>query len=423
MVTGRHRKEMALAFAAWLLAASAARAQDTDAIVEWNRLLQSTLSTPGALAPTTFVTRPYALVHVAIFDAVNAIERRYGGYAIELDAPTAAGAVAIAQAAHDVMVEMFPSQRATLDAALSASLSRTTRGDAGEGIRVGKAAAAAALQVRANDGWSRVPPSYLLPTMAGFWQPTPPALAAPTFTHYPDVVGFVVPNGRRFLMAAPPGLTTEAYARDFNEVKAIGSVNSTARTADQTLVARLWAVIGTTTTQFGVWNNLVADLARSRGLSGVDTARLYALVNVAVHDGLMTAFAGKYLYGLWRPVTAIRAADSDGNPATDPDPGWTTLIPTPPYPTYPGNVACIGASAGRVLERVLGRNDIPFAVTWAAADGPGVTRRYNGFRELADEGARSRIYGGIHFTFDTVASFGVCTDLADYVVDNVLRRR
>jgi hypothetical protein len=144
---------------------------------------------------------------------------------------------------------------------------------------------------------------------------------------------------------------------------------------------------------------------------------------MAVHDGLMTAFTGKYLYGLWRPVTAIRAADADGKPATAPDAGWTTLIGTPPYPTYPGNVACIGASAARILERFFGRNDIAFTVTWAAADSTGVTRRYNGFRELADEGGRSRILGGIHFTFDTVASFGVCTDLADYVYDNALRRR
>ena len=247
----------------------------------------------------------------------------------------AAGPVAVAQAAHDVMVAMFPAQRATFDAALATALARTSTGNVSEGVRVGQAAAAAAIQARANDGWSRVPPPYLLPNLAGFWQPTPPALANPAFTHYPDVVGFVVPGGRRFLMEPPPALTSATYTRDYNEVKAIGSVNSTVRTADQTLVARLWAVIGTTTTQPGVWNNLVGDLARSRGLSGVDTARLYALVNVAVHDGLMTSFTGKYLYGFWRPVTAIRAADADGNPSTEPDPAWTTLIPTPAVPHVP----------------------------------------------------------------------------------------
>lgn len=398
-------------------------AQDLDTVIEWNRLLQQTISTPGAQSPTTFFTRPYALLHVAIFDALNAIGRQYAGYAADLDAPTAAGTIAAAQAGRDILVALYPAQRAIFDAALAATLARTTSGNVSEGVRVGQAAAAAALERRTDDGWNRVPPPFLLPDLPGYWQPTPPAGAAATFTHYPDVTGFVVGSGRRFFMGPPPALTSETYARDLNEVKALGSATSAVRTADQTLVARLWAVIGTTTTQPGVWNNLIGDLARARGLSGVETARLYALVNMAVHDGLLTTFSGKFVYGTWRPVTAIRAADRDGNASTDADPGWTTLIPTPPYPSYPGNVACIGASAGRVLARFFGQDNIPFNVTWAAADGAGVTRRYNGFRELADEGGRSRIYGGIHFTFDTLASFGVCTDLADYVFENSLRRR
>jgi hypothetical protein len=405
-----------------VLGAPAVRAQEVETIIEWNRLLQTAVSTPGALTPTIFFTRPYAMLHVAIFDALNSIARQYRGYADELDAATAAGTVAAAQAAHDVMVAMFPTERGAFDAALAATIARGPSGDIAEGVRVGRAAAAAVLQLRAQDGWSRVPPSYVLPTLAGFWQPTPPGNAAPAFTHYPDVSGFVVASGRRFLMAPPPSLTSEIYARDFNEVKTIGSATSTTRTAEQTVIARLWAVIGTTTTQPGVWNNLVGDLARSRGMSGIDTARLYALVNMGIHDGLLTTFTGKYLYGLWRPVTAIREAERDGNAATEPDAGWTSLIGNPAYPTYPGNVACIGAVSARILERVFGRDDIAFSVTWASADG-GVTRRYNGFRELADEGARSRVLGGIHFTFDTLASFGVCTDLADYVFENSLRRR
>jgi hypothetical protein len=406
---------------ATLLATPVAQAQETDVVIEWNRLLQTTIATPGALAPTIFFTRPYALLHVAIFDALNAVERRYRGYASEPNAPGARRDVAAAQAAHDVMVAMFPAQRATFDTALAATLARASSGDASEGIRAGQAAAASVLQLRADDGWSRVPPAFQPPNVAGFWEPTPPAAAPAAFAHYPEVTGFVVANGRRFLMAPPPTLGDESYARDFNEVKALGAANSTVRTAEQTLIARLWAVIGTTTSQPAVWNNLIADLARTRGLNGTDTARLYALVNMAVHDGLLTTFNGKYLYGLWRPVTAIRNAGRDGNAATDADPGWASLIGNPPYPTYPGNVACIGAVSARVLERFFGRNDIAFSVTWAAAEGPGTTRRYNGFRELADEGARSRIYGGIHFTFDTLASFGVCTDLADYVFENALR--
>ncbi len=145
---------------------------------------------------------------------------------------------------------------------------------------------------------------------------------------------------------------------------------------------------------------------------------------MSIHDGLLTSFNGKFLYGLWRPVTAIRAANQDSNAATDPDPTGLPLLATPPYPSYPGNHACIGAAAARALERVFGRNDISFSVTWTGTGGAAdITRPYNGFRELADQEAKSRIYGGIHFEFETLASFGVCTRVADYAVDNYLRAR
>jgi hypothetical protein len=225
-------------------------------------------------------------------------------------------------------------------------------------------------------------------------------------------------------MEAPPALTSERYAIDFDEVKALGAANSATRTPDQTIVARVFGVVGTTLSFPGVWNNVARDVSRARGLGGLETARLYALLNMAVHDALLVSFTGKYLYGLWRPITAIRAADRDGNAATTADPSWTSLIGNPPYPTYPGNLACLAAASSRVLDRFFGRDDIPFTVTWAGiAPAPDVTRAYNGFRQLADEAARSRIYGGIHFTFDTLASFGVCTPLADYTVDNHLRAR
>jgi hypothetical protein len=145
---------------------------------------------------------------------------------------------------------------------------------------------------------------------------------------------------------------------------------------------------------------------------------------MTMHDGLLVSFNGKFLYGLWRPVTAIREAASDGNPATEPDPTWLSLIPTPPYPTYPGNMTCVGAVNSRTLERVFGRDNIPFTVTWTGTGGAAdINRSYNGFRELANEQARSRVYGGIHFEFDQTASFGVCIPLADYAFDNYMRPR
>ncbi len=399
-------------------------AQGTETVIEWNRILLSTITTPGALPPTVFFPRPMAIMHVAVFDALNSIDFQYTPYATRADVtPGASPDAAASQAAHDVLVALFPNQQPIFDAALATALARIPGDAAQSGARVGAAAARAILDLRASDGWNRVPATYLLPSLAGFWQPVPPANAAATLTHYPDVAGFITENADQFLVEPPPPLTSARYAADFNEVKEIGSATSTTRTAEQTQTARLWAGIGTTTPLQNVWNQLVRDLARARGLSALETARLYALINMTMHDGLRASFTGKFLYGLWRPTTAIREADRDGNPATAADPTWLSLIPTPPYPSYPGNMACVGASASRLLARFFGRDDIPFNVTWSAADGPGVTRSYIGFNQLGDEEARSRIYGGIHYQFDSTSSFGVCPRVADYAFENHLRAR
>ena len=288
---------------------------------------------------------------------------------------------------------------------------------------MGAAVAAATLELRADDGWSRTPPEYLLPSLPGYWKPTPPANQAATFTHYPDVTGFIVANGRRFLMESPPALTSTRYAADFNEVKAIGRVDSATRTVEQTQMARLWHGVSTSTTSPALWNVVLIDVARARGWNGMDLARGLALLNMTQHDALLTSFTGKYLYGFWRPLTAIREADRDGNAATDADPAWTSLLNTPPYPGHPGNRACLSASQARLLERLFGRDDVPLQVTWLVPNAANVTRAYPGFRALANEEAKSRIWGGIHFEFESLASQGVCTQLADYAADNVLRRR
>jgi hypothetical protein len=398
-------------------------AQDLDAVIEWNRILQVTVaSTP---TPTVFFTRPFALTGIAVFDALNSIDRVYRPVVTEVAAaPNASREAAVAQAAHDVLVALYPSQRTPLDAALAATLNRLPALAAGEGSRVGATAARAVLDARANDGWARIPSPYVLPTLPGFYQVTPPQNAVVTFTHYPDVQPFLVPDRLRFLVAQPPALTSERYAIDFNEVKAVGGSASTVRTAEQTSIARRWAGIGTSTPFQTVWNSLLGDVARRHNLTALAAARAYALLSMAMHDGLLVSFNGKFLYGLWRPVTAIREADRDGNAATEADPSWSSLIPTPPYPTYPGNQTCMAAVASRTLERLLGRDAMRFSVTWVGTAGAAdITRPYNGFRELADEQARSRVYGGIHFDFDQTASFGVCVPLADYAFDNFMRPR
>jgi hypothetical protein len=401
-----------------------ALAQSPDVILEWNRILVAALGTP-VLEPTVFFTRPLALMHVVIFDAVNSFDRVYTPYIGFVDVPAGASRdAAVAQAARDTLVGMFPSQSAVYDAALAAQLSRLPAAGVAGGIRVGAAAARAVLDRRATDGWNRPAPTYILPDLPGYWQPVPPQNTPATFVHYPDVTPFVIGSANQFLVGPPPSLASQLYATDFNEVKAIGSATSTTRTADQTLVARLFAAVPTTTTTGipAVWQNLTRDLIRSRGLNDLEAARLYALINTTFHDALFVSMSGKFLYGFWRPVTAIREADRDGNPDTVADPNFLALIPTPPYPSYPGNYACIASAMTTVFTSYFGRNDIPFSITWAEPAGPGITRSYSNFRQLADEAARSRVYGGIHYNFDTTSSFGVCVPLGDYVFTNMFRR-
>lgn len=407
-----------------LAAPLTAHAQSVDVVATWNRILIDAVVVPGANPPTVFVHRPMAIVSVAMFDAANSFDHVYHPYATRVDpAPGASRDAAVAQAAHDTLAALLPSLRETFAAALVASLRDIPAPAARDGAAVGAAIAAATLELRSGDGWTRTPPDYLLPSLPGYWRPTPPANQAPTFTHYPDVTGFIVASGRRFLMEAPPALTSPRYAADFNEVKRIGRADSTTRTAEQTQMARLWHGVGTSTTSPALWNLVLADVARARAWTGLDLARGFALLNMTQHDALLTSFTGKFLYGFWRPVTAIREADQDGNAETDADPAWTSLLNTPPYPGHPGNRACLSASQARLLERLFGRDDIAVQVSWAVPNAAAVTRSYPGFRALADEEAKSRIWGGIHFQFESQASQGVCTLLADYAADNVVRRR
>ncbi len=422
---GSHRTLLAATLVVLLVLGLPQRAlaQEVEAVIEWNRILQTTVvSTP---TPTVFFTRPYSLTSIAVFDALNSIDRLYLPYVTEVNAsPTASREAAVAQAAHDVLAELYPSQLSTLDAALAATLSRLPAGAASEGSQVGAAAARAVLDARRGDGWDRQPSEYLVPSLPGYYQITPPQNGPVTFTHYPDVTPFVIGSRLQFLVAQPPALTSEHYAADVNQVKAVGSVNSTVRTEEQTSIARRWAAVGTSTQNQMVWGNVVRDLARRNGWGALDTARAYALLHMSLHDALLVSFNGKFVYGLWRPVTAIRNADQDGNPATEADPNWLPLLATPPYPSYPGNMTCLAAASSRTLALLFGRDNIPFSVTWTGTGGAAdITRPYNGFRELGDEQMLSRVYGGIHYMFDQLSSMGVCTDLADYAVDNYLRPR
>ena len=388
-----------------------------DVILQWNRVLMDTVRTPGQQPATIMPVRSYAIMHAAMFDAVNSIDGSYTSYLTDIPgSPNASIEAAAAQAAHDVLVGLYPTRAALFDTELAISLQGIDENRAQQGIRVGQIVAERMLAARANDGWNVTPPAYSLPATPGNWQPAPGSAA---FTHYPSVIPFGISSGTQFRPSPPPPLTSATYAHDLNEVKELGSVSSVIRTAEQTHIAQLWAGVGTPTNFLFVWNNVARSVATARDLTTVEKARLFALTNFALHDALQTTFASKFYYGLWRPVTAIRRADEDGNANTTADPSWSSLIANPPYPSYAGNNAAIGTSQSTMLALFFGRDDIPFQHTWEGANG--ATRSYAGFGAMADEEARARVYGGIHFTFDNVAGQSVGRNVANYIFANVMR--
>jgi hypothetical protein len=388
-----------------------------DVIVAWNEALQA-LTPPGPSPAQRF----YSMLHIAMFDAVNAIERVYTPYRLRMRVPHGASPeAAAAQAGRDVLTALFPAQQATFDALLESQLAGLPPGRAWLGRFIGFHAAMEVLAWRQNDGWAAPDPAYVLPPFPGLWQPTPPALSVATFTRYPNVTPFALLTATQYLPPPPPTLTSERYAADFDEVKRLGSVTSTERTEEQTLLARLFAGLINPIPFVSFWNIVTGDLAEARGLSLVETARLFVLVNVSIHDGLQTSFTSKFVYGLWRPVTAIQRADEDLNDATAADPSWLPLLVTPPYPSYAGNAACLSKAGSRALELALGTNDVTVSFTWPGT--PAHTREWTSLSQLADTAAKSRVWGGIHYQFDTDASQVACAKVAEYVFANFARPR
>jgi hypothetical protein len=230
----------------------------------------------------------------------------------------------------------------------------------------------------------------------------------------------------QFLVPRFPELTSARYATDFNEVKQIGAVNSQTRTATQTLTAKLFAGVPdvTSTNVFVIWNNVARDMTLARHLSLIESARLYAFLNASMMDSLLSTQMGKFTYGLWRPITGIRNADDDLNADTIEDGTWSPLLATPPYPTYPGNMAGIGSCAAKALATGLGTDNVAFSATWVSpSPNPPVVRQYSSFSQLAQEEADSRIYGGIHYRFDNEASQDACTKLVQHAYASLMLPR
>jgi hypothetical protein len=417
--------------AALLIAAPAAMATggkgrgDPEIVIAWNALLQQTAPpTLGLQGP-----RYYSMLHIAMFDAVNSIERDYTKFHTRVWSSRGASTdAAAAQAAHDVLSYLIPASKPAYDAALASQLANIPPGRAAQGVAVGAQVAARIIAWRANDGWAIPPPPYVLPLLPGNWQPTPPANAPPGAMQLRYTEPFALLTPSQYQPGRFPEINSAVYAEDFNEVKGIGAAGSATRTAEETTTALIWAGQGYGPNLFALWNRVARDVARGAGMSLIETARLFALVNVSLNDGLQTSQASKFVYGLWRPITAIRQADLDLNPATDPETGWSPLLAaTPPYPSYPGNMACIGAAVATALGLGVGTDAFSFSIEWTGlppagggAAPPNVTRNYTSFWQAGTEEARSRVLGGIHFTFDNEASQEACPKVAHWVNDNYM---
>jgi PAP2 superfamily len=389
-------------------------ATSPDQVIQWNRILLGILRTPGTQPATIHPTRSMAILHAAVYDAVNAIAKTNAPYLVHLKAPRSASEpVAAAAAAHAVLVRLYPGQAAALDADLALSLSQVPDGKAkDQGVRVGEEAAAAILTLRADDGSAATPITFVPGANPGDYQLTPPAFAQPVFTHWPFVHPFALRSANQFRPPPPPALTSPSYTDSFDEVKSLGAVGSTTRTPDQTQIARFW---GAPIQNY--WNEIAQTAALAHGTTLEQNARLFALLDLTLADSVIAFYDAKYTYHFWRPVTAIRAADNDGNPATAGDPNWTPLATTALDPSYPGAHAVVSAAGADVLSRFFG-NDESFAVTSEVL--PGVERTFTSFSDAADEAGLSRIYAGQHFRFDQVAGERLGTQIADYVTTNFL---
>jgi hypothetical protein len=393
-------------------------AQQVNQVVQWNRALLVIVRTPGAQSPTVHPTRSFAIMHAAIYDAVNAIDRKHRPYLVRLSSVPrdASQEAATAAAAHEVLVALYPAFKITLDAQLQQSLAQIPDGNGkAEGVLIGQDVADRILAARSNDGSNAPPIPYVFGTAPGDYQSTPPNFAPqPQFTNWSHVTPFALERANQFRPGPPPTLASDAYSDAFNEVKSLGIANSTTATADEALTGRFWngAIQN-------YWNEIAQTLSQARGLSTAENARLFALLNLSFADDVIAFYDAKYTYNFWRPVTAIRAADPAINPETIADPTWLPEVgKTAPDPSYPGAHAVISASAAEVLISFLERDHADFNVTSEVL--PGVERSFTSISAAAEEATLSRIFGGQHFRTDLTTGQRLGREVADFVVDNFL---
>ena len=371
-------------------------AAHADAVRDWN-VRASTAIVAASQSPQA-TTLTLAMVQGAVYDAVNDIDGRYQPYnPIAPANPWDSQDAAAATAAYRVLVAIFPAQAENLQSAYEGALAVIPDGPAKDGgVAAGDRAAAAMLAARQGDGRG-APFTVPIGSAPGEWRPTPPAFIVDPTAWLANVRPFLVPDVEMLRTDAPNALTSAAYAEDFNEVKEIGSSTSATRSADQTDAALFWQTNGPL-----VWNSVTRDLAGRGGMSEADAARLFAMVNLAAADGVIGCWNNKYHWRFWRPVTAIREAANDGNPATEADANWQPLFATPPFPDHPSAHSCLSSAIVHTLQDFFGTDKLAFS---AFSSNSRTTRNWSRLSEALKEIIDARVWGGIHFrTADVVGS-------------------
>lgn len=380
-----------------------------DVIIDWNE--KAVAAGYTARVSPNVSSRYIAMVHIAMFEALNSIEPRYTPYRARLSVePNASREAAAAAAAHHILVRVYPEQAKEFDKALEATL--VTIGDAeakAGGMRLGEQAARAILQERSSDGADAVI-SYRPFTLAGRYVPT----EMPAATTWGGVRPFGMKSGSQFRPKPPYMLASAQWAKDYIEVKRMGAKSASGRTAEQTEIARFWALVGPAT-----YNPIARQISAAKGLDVMENARLFALFSIATADAAVAIFDAKYRYNFWRPVTAIRNGDLDGNNLTERDPTWEPFITTPMHPEYPCAHCTFQSTAASALEAFFGSDAASFKLTSTTA--PGVTRSFNKLSEYVAEVINARVYDGVHYRTSGEAGAVMGRKIGEYTVQNFLK--
>lgn len=396
--------------AASVLLGLAAMPAHADVVTDWNvkaneLVVEARIGTPPAV-------RVMAIVQTAVYEAANAITQRYPAGTLKLDAaPGASLDAAVAAASHATLLKLLPSVQPAIDAAYQAALAKVADGPAkAAGIAVGEKAAATVLAVAAEDKAS-VAEAYRPHTTPGVYVPT----VVPAVPQWAQRKPWVMSGPAQFRPGPPPRLDSETWARDYNEIKAIGSKNSTSRTAEQTEIARFWDY-----SLPPIYHGLIRSVAVQPGREPTQNARLFMAASQASDDALIAIMDAKYHYNFWRPVTAIRNGDTDGNDATERDASWTPFIGTPMHPEYPCAHCVIASSVGTVLQAEVGSAAMPVLST-SSPTAKGATRSWTSTADFMQEVALARIYDGVHYRYSSEVGSAVGKQVGELVVVKILK--